>query len=102
MKNEVLCFFEGDYDAGYLLPAINHDDILSGQFKMLGRIILHSILMEGPGFPLLPQPIYHYLVHGTVESTMPYMDVKYLPPRVRIEQVQRMCLILNLLLISGI
>ena len=81
MKNEVLRFFEGDYDAGYLLPAINHDAILSGHFKMLGRIILHSILMEGPGFPPLPLPIYHYLVHGTVESTMPHIDVQYLPPK---------------------
>ena len=42
-----------------LLPAIDHNAILSGQFKMLGRIILHSILMEGPGFPVLPLPIFH-------------------------------------------
>ena len=82
-KNEFLNLFEGDYDTG-LLPAINHDAILSGQFKMLGRIILHSILMEGPGFPVFPLPIYYYLVHRAVESAIPYLDVKYLPPRVRI------------------
>jgi hypothetical protein len=65
-KNEVLYLFEGDYTNGWLLPAINHDAILSGQFKMLGRIILHSVLMDGPGFPLFPLPLYKYLV-GTVE-----------------------------------
>ena len=76
--------FEGDYDSGYLLPAINHDAILCGHFKMLGRIIVHSVLLEGPGFPLFPLPIYNYIVEGTVEAALPYMEVCYLPPRVRV------------------
>ena len=40
--------------------------------------------MEGPGFPLFPLSLYHYLAHGTVESTLPFMDVKYLPPRTQV------------------
>ena len=83
-KNEVLQLFEGDCDSGYLLPAVNHDAILCGHFKMLGRIIVHSILLEGPGFPLFPLPIYQYIVEGTVESALAYMDIRYLPPRVRV------------------
>ena len=38
-KNVCICLFEGDYDSGYLLPAINHDAIIGGHFKMLGRIM---------------------------------------------------------------
>ena len=82
-KNEVLQLFEGDYDRGYLLPSVNHDAILCTHFKILGCIIVHSVLLEEPGFPLFPLPIYKYIVEGTVEATIPHMDVCYLPPRVR-------------------
>ena len=47
-KNEVLRLFQGDLDKGHLLPTINHDAIICGQFKLAGRMILHSILNEGP------------------------------------------------------
>ena len=83
-KNEVLRLFQGDLDDGHLLPAINHDAIICGHFKMAGRMILHSILNEGPAFPLFPAPIYHYMVNGTIESALSFMDIKYLPPRARV------------------
>ena len=60
-KNEILRLFEGDLESGHLLPAVNHDAIICGHFKLAGRIILHSILMEGPGFPFFPTshlPLY--------------------------------------------
>ena len=76
--------FEGDYNSGYLLPAINHDAVIGGHFKILGRIILHSILLDRPGLPLFPLPVYLYIVHGTIDSALPYMDVTYLPPKVRV------------------
>ena len=79
MKNKVLQLFEGDYDSGYLVPAVNHEAILCGHFKTLGRIIVYSILLEGLGFPLFPLP---YIVEGTVESALAYMDIRYLPPTV--------------------
>ena len=57
---------------------------------MLGKIILHSILLEGPGFPFFPPPIYYYLVRGTIESVIPYLDIKFLPARQRaiVDQVR--------------
>ena len=89
-KNECLRLFDGDLEEGWLLPATNHDALICGHFRMLGRIILHSILLEGPGFPLFPPPLYYYLVNGTIESAMPHMDIKYLPLRQKtvVEQVR--------------
>ena len=72
-KNDFLHLFEGDYDSGsgYLLPAVDHDAVIGGHFKMLRHIILHSILLDGPGLPLFPLPLYYYTVHGTNESALP-------------------------------
>ena len=83
-RNERLRLFEKNHDDSYLLPAVNHDAIICGHFKMLGRIIVHSVLQEGPAFPLLPPPVYYYLVHGTLEAAMPYMDINYLPARAKV------------------
>ena len=80
-RNEHLRLFDGDMDNGWLLPAVNHDAIICGHFKMLGRIIIHSLLLDGPGFPFFPPPIYYYLVHGTIDSAMPYLDIRFLPAR---------------------
>ena len=76
--------FEGNYECGNLLPYVNHDAIISGVFKMVGRIILHSILMEGPGFPFLPLPVYQYMVTGCIDSALPHLNVSNLPPRARV------------------
>jgi hypothetical protein len=59
-RNECLRLFDGDVDEGWLLPSINHDAIICGHFKMLGKMILHSILLESPGFPYFPPPAYYY------------------------------------------
>ena len=80
-KNECLRLFDGDLQEGWLLPATNHNALICGHFHMFGRIILHSILLEGPGFPFFPPPVYYYLVNGTIESAMPHMDMMYLPLR---------------------
>ena len=74
-KNEVLRLFQGD---GHLLPAINHDEIICGHFKMAGRMILHS--MRDLHF------LYSRLqyITTTIECALPYMDIKYLPPSARV------------------
>ena len=81
-----------DVDKGCVLPSINHDAIICGHFKMLGKIIVRSILevLEGLGFPFFPPPIYYYLVHDTIESVIPYLDIKFLPARQRaiVDQVR--------------
>ena len=88
-NNQCLHLFDGDLDEGWLLPATNHDALLCGHFRMLSRIILHSI-QQGPGFPFFPPPVYYYLVYSTMESAMPHMDIKYLPMRQKtaVEQVR--------------
>ena len=69
-KNEVLRLFQGDLDKGHLLPTINHDAVICGHFKLAGRMIL--------------LPIYHYMVNGSIESALPFMDIMYLPPRAKV------------------
>ena len=83
-KNEVLRLFQGDLDKGHLLSTINHDAIICGHFKLAGRMILHSILNEGPAFPFFPPPNYHYMVNGSIESALPFIDIMYLPPRAKV------------------
>ena len=80
-ENCTLLLFEGE---DYLLPCINHDTIIAGHYRMVGRMILHSILNEGPGFPFFPPPVYYYLVTGTIESALPHMDISHLPTRIRV------------------
>ena len=82
--NPRLRLFEGDYNGANLLPSVNHDAIISGTFKLVGKIILHSILMEGPGFPLLPLPIYHYMITGSVTAALPHLNVAHLPLRAKV------------------
>lgn len=61
-QNQLLRLFEGDVNQGNLLPTVNQDAIIAGHFKVAGRIILHSILNEGPAFPsFLLQPISTWL-----------------------------------------
>ena len=80
-ENRTLLLFEGE---DYLLPCINHNAIIAGHYRMVGRMILHSILNEGPAFPFFPPQVYYYLVTGTIESALPHMDISHLPTRIRV------------------
>ena len=48
-----LNLFQGSYEEGKMLPCINHEAILNGNFKLFGKVVVHSLMMEGPGFPCL-------------------------------------------------
>ena len=63
----------------YLLPLINQEAYICGHYKMLGKLILHSILQEGPGFPYFPPSLYHYICTGSVEVAMEYLSLEALP-----------------------
>ena len=38
--------------------------------KIVGTIMVHSILQGGPGFPLLSPAVYNYLCKGNIEDTV--------------------------------
>ena len=80
-ENHTLLLFEGE---DYLLPSNNHDAIIAGHYRMASKMILHSILNEGPAFPFFPPSVYYYIVTGTIECALPHMDVSQLLKRVRV------------------
>ena len=44
--------------------------------KILGTIIAHSILHEGPGFPYFAPFVYWYLATGCEEHALPYVSIR--------------------------
>ena len=47
-------------EQGLATVKLKRDPLLWKQFKILGKIIVHSMLQEGPGFPLFPEAVFHY------------------------------------------
>ena len=78
-----LHLFEGEYEQGRLLPSRNHEAIISGTFKMFGKVIVHSVLMEGPGFPCFPPAVYRYITGANMEQLLPYLCTEYLTADIR-------------------
>ena len=69
-RNECLRFFERDIDEGWVLPSINRDAIMENHRTFY--------LIRRSGISFSPPPVYHYLVLGTIESVIPYLDIKFL------------------------
>ena len=84
-----LRLFEGDIETSSLLPAYNHNAIVNGYFRLLGKIIVHSVMQEGPAFPCLPEAIYHYIITENIDDAMVHMSLENLPVHaaVLVEQV---------------
>lgn len=59
-------------------PTCNTDSLLSGHYARLGKLIVSSILQEGPGFPFFPKAVYYYLVGG-IEKAVTHLSVDELP-----------------------
>ena len=60
--------------------------------KLVGTIIVHSILQEGPGVPIFSPGIYYCLVKGNVEEALKGLTVTdcSLPMKHVIEKVMNM------------
>ena len=61
--------------------------------KILGRIIAHSLLQEGPGFPYLAPYVYWYIVTGCEETALSYVTLLDLSRSVA-EVVEQVCSLL--------
>lgn len=53
----------------------NSDTVASGLMKLVGLIIVHSILQGGPGVPIFSPGIYYYLLKGNVEEALKGLTV---------------------------
>ena len=58
-----------------LIPVYSSSVLASDMLKILGRIIVHSLLQEGPGFPLLNPFVFWYLVSDSADVAVNYVLV---------------------------
>ena len=58
-----------------LIPVYSSAVLASDMLKILGRIIVHSLLQEGPGFPFLNPSVFWYLVSDNVDIAVNYVLV---------------------------
>ena len=84
-----LVLFKGD--ATRKVPVFSNSHVLTGIFEIIGRLIAHSLIQGGPGFPYLAAIIYSYLSSGDLQTAVlkaSYMDVIGQPLYIYIDKVQ--------------
>ena len=50
--------------------------VASGVMKLVGTIIVHSVLQGGPGFPIFSPGVYNYLAKGKLNEVMEAITIK--------------------------
>ena len=51
---------------------------------ILGKIVVHSVLQDGPSFPFFPPAIFHYIVGKNIDAAIEYLTVASLPLDVKL------------------
>ena len=57
-------------DASRLTPIYSSEHVLTGIFEVLGKMIAHSLIQGGPGFPYLARSIYWYIATGDLSEAV--------------------------------
>lgn len=73
-------FFHGD---DYKIPIYNSQVVASGMIRLVGSIIVHSILQGGPGFKFFSPAVYHYLATGDVDGAIKKMSISDCSVRIK-------------------
>lgn len=53
---------------GHFIPIYGVDAVASGCFEMVGKLVAHSVLHDGPGFIGLSPAVVEYLTTGSFEA----------------------------------
>ena len=61
-----LKMFQGPYER--LVPIYRSDNVLNGVFEVLGKMVAHSMIQGGPGFPYLSPVVYWYVATGDLQQ----------------------------------
>ena len=64
-------FFQG---TNYKSPVYNADTVASGMMKYIETIIVHSILLGAPGFPMFSPSVYRYVATGDINAATVIMN----------------------------
>ena len=67
-RNDEMSLFQGD--ARRRLPLFKNEHAVTGIFEILGKMIAHSLVQEGPGFPYLSPVIYSYISTGDLQAAL--------------------------------
>ena len=51
-----------------VVPIYRSDNVLNGVFEVLGKMVAHSMIQGGPGFPYLSPVIYWYIATGDLQQ----------------------------------
>ena len=54
--------FQGPYEN--LVPIYRSNNVLNGVFEVLRKMVTHSMIQGGPGFPYLSPIAYWYIATG--------------------------------------
>lgn len=63
-----LKLFEGE--AKRRLPLFRSEHVVSGIFEIVGKMIAHSLVQGGPGFPYLAPVVYSYISTGDLQAAL--------------------------------
>ena len=63
-------FFQG---LEYRTPINSSDVLAAGVMKLVGVMVVHSILQGGPGFPIFSSAVYNYLCKGDLQEAVKTM-----------------------------
>lgn len=72
-RNDEMSLFQED--ARRRLPLFKNEHAVTGIFEILGKMIAHSLVREGPGFPYLSPVIYSYISTGDLQAALVKVSV---------------------------
>lgn len=67
-RNDEMSLFQGE--ARRRLPLFKNEHVITGLFEILGKMIAHSLVQQGPGFPYLAPVIYSYISTGDLQAAL--------------------------------
>lgn len=77
------------------LPAFRNKLVVNGFFETLGKMITHSLVQGGPGFPHLAPTIYRYLATGKLQLALQRASCADVDNHDLVEYITRVCVQLN-------
>ena len=57
------------------VPLYNTNILICGLMKMIGTIIVHSVVQGGPGFPFFSPAVFSYLWSGSVDAAVQRLNI---------------------------
>ena len=82
------------------VPAFSNELVVNGLFEVLGKMIAHSLIQSGPGFPYLSPTIYWYLATGDLQIAIQKASCLDVDDIELAEYVTRVSLLFGLCFIS--